>query len=178
MPSCFAANQPATASEVNHNFAQLKEWLEAKVGAVATPVAINGPATFNAGVTAATVGGQLTANGGLTVNGTVRETGSESSCFHGSAGFIYPGCCRINVRDGQTSCRVATNFQSTAWAASGPADPFSATTLGAYSLGCFDGISQENFPTCCRTDKVSGGVTCRAAINWQLSAWGASAAAF
>ena len=198
MPFCFAANQPATASEVNHNFAQLKEWLEAKVGAVATPVAITGPATFNAGVTAATVttsgagsvgstltvgstatiGGQLTANGGLTVNGTVRETGYESSCFHGSAGFIYPGCCRINVRDGQTSCRVATNFQSTAWAASGPADPFSATTLGAYSLGCFDGISQENFPTCSRTDKVSGGVTCRAAINWQLSAWGATAAAF
>ena len=55
MPFCFAANQPATASEVNHNFAQLKEWLEAKVGAVATPVAINGTATFNAGVTAATV---------------------------------------------------------------------------------------------------------------------------
>lgn len=32
MPYCFSANTPAVASEINMNFAQLKEWLEQKVG--------------------------------------------------------------------------------------------------------------------------------------------------
>ena len=36
LPFCFAANAPANASEVNHNFAQLKEWLERKTGAVSS----------------------------------------------------------------------------------------------------------------------------------------------
>jgi hypothetical protein len=34
LPFCFAAGAPARASEINHNFAQLLEWLESKVGAV------------------------------------------------------------------------------------------------------------------------------------------------
>ena len=34
-PFCFLANTPAKAAEINTNFAQAKEWLEAKVGAVA-----------------------------------------------------------------------------------------------------------------------------------------------
>lgn len=33
-PFCFAADTTASASEVNHNFAQIKEWLEAKAGPV------------------------------------------------------------------------------------------------------------------------------------------------
>lgn len=34
LPFCFAADAPAQAEQVNHNFAQLKEWTEQKVGAV------------------------------------------------------------------------------------------------------------------------------------------------
>ena len=198
MPFCFSPNQPAAASEVNQNFAQLKEWLEAKVGTAGAAVAVNTPAAFSAGVTTTTltssgaanlgstvnvgstltVAGQVTANGGLTVGGTVFQTGYQASCMHGAAGLIFPSCCRINVRDGQTSCRIATNFQSTAWAGIGPSDPFAASTLGAYSLSCFDGISNENFPTCCRTDKVSGSVLCRSANNWQLTAWQSGGSAY
>ena len=37
LPYCFVADSPAHASEVNHNFAQLKEWLEQKVGPTGTP---------------------------------------------------------------------------------------------------------------------------------------------
>ncbi len=37
LPFCFAPDTPAQAGQVNHNFSQLKEWLEAKVGAVTTP---------------------------------------------------------------------------------------------------------------------------------------------
>src|SRR5690349_19130512 len=40
---CFGAGQPARASEVNANFAQLVTWLESKVGAVDEPdVAVQG----------------------------------------------------------------------------------------------------------------------------------------
>lgn len=34
LPFCFTPDSPALAGEVNHNFMQLKEWLETKVGAV------------------------------------------------------------------------------------------------------------------------------------------------
>jgi hypothetical protein len=47
LPFCFAVETPAIASEVNTNFAQLKEWLEGKVGAVATPVRITSGATVS-----------------------------------------------------------------------------------------------------------------------------------
>lgn len=36
LPFCFGADTPAEASQVNHNFAQLKEWIELKVGATNT----------------------------------------------------------------------------------------------------------------------------------------------
>ena len=35
-PFCFASNTPATAAEVNHNFAQIKEWVETKTGSVSS----------------------------------------------------------------------------------------------------------------------------------------------
>lgn len=46
LPFCFAADTPALASEVNTNFAQLKEWLEAKVGAVGVGVRVQPGATI------------------------------------------------------------------------------------------------------------------------------------
>lgn len=47
LPFCFAADTPASAEEVNTNFAQLKEWLESKVGTVATPVKVVSGATVS-----------------------------------------------------------------------------------------------------------------------------------
>ena len=84
----------------------------------------------------------------------------------------------INVRNGQVQCRRASAYNSTAWFASGPTDPFSASTLGAYSLSCFDGVSGENFPTCCRTAAVTGSVTCRSAQDWALTLWNPVGTAF
>ncbi len=196
MPFCFAPNQPAVATQVNHNFAQLKEWLEAKVGPVGSAVSVAAPSAFTGNVSVtgagtfsstvsaptlsatgtASVGGLLTA-GSITVGGSVIQSGYQSSCVHGSAGNSFPACCRINVRNGQTSCRIATSFTSAGWVTTGTVDPFSATTEGTYSLSCFDGVSGENFPTCCRTDSA-GSVSCRASLNWQLSSWGAVGAAF
>ena len=47
MPFCFNPDEPALASQVNMNFAQLKEWLESKVGTVANPVKIATGATVS-----------------------------------------------------------------------------------------------------------------------------------
>ena len=52
-PACFVADQPALASQVNLDFAQIKEWVETKIGAVTA-----------AGVTTTT----LTVNGNANVN--------------------------------------------------------------------------------------------------------------
>lgn len=52
---CFAADTAARASDVNHNFSLLKEWIELKVGTV--------------GSSAVTMAGSVTVNGALTVNG-------------------------------------------------------------------------------------------------------------
>lgn len=52
MPFCFTADSPALATEVNHNFSQLKEWLENKAGATSSTAlnAANG-ATIGNGAT-------------------------------------------------------------------------------------------------------------------------------
>lgn len=36
LPFCFSEDTPAVAAQVNHNFSQVKEWLEQKVGTVGT----------------------------------------------------------------------------------------------------------------------------------------------
>jgi hypothetical protein len=61
LPFCFAADTPAQASQVNHNFMQLKEWLETKVGPTSS--------------SAITASGITTA--GMTVNGSVQVNGDE-----------------------------------------------------------------------------------------------------
>ncbi len=40
LPFCFQENTPALASEVNHNFSQVKEWMETKAGPVGTSAVV------------------------------------------------------------------------------------------------------------------------------------------
>lgn len=69
MPVCFVADGPARADDVNFNFAQLKEWLEAKVGAVgtlgitATSVSATTVNTTNTNVTGVLAVGRVTSTG-------------------------------------------------------------------------------------------------------------------
>lgn len=65
MPVCFLPDTPARAAEVNQNFMQLKEWLEAKVGAVAvgTPGTVS-VSTSSLSATGAVTGASLSASGG------------------------------------------------------------------------------------------------------------------
>lgn len=71
LPFCFVANSPALASEVNQNFAQLKEWLETKVGSVgaANVVSSSVNVTGNATVNGQLAAGSANVTGGLSVAG-------------------------------------------------------------------------------------------------------------
>lgn len=79
MPYCFSADTPAIASEINMNFAQLKEWVEQKVGATGTAaVSITG---------ATTIGGSTTVNNQLTAN-SVRVVSTTSTALSVSAAIL------------------------------------------------------------------------------------------
>lgn len=97
-PFCFGAGSPALASQVNHNFAQIKEWVEQKVGAVGSNnVAVPGSLTVGGGATvsgntglagtltvtgATSVGNGLTVtSGGLSVTGNLSATGNTFGCY-------------------------------------------------------------------------------------------------
>ncbi len=73
LPFCFTADTPANAGEVNHNFAQLKEWLETKVGAVGTP-AISVSGLTVTGTSPTNVGGAIVTPGQVAA-GSVTSTG-------------------------------------------------------------------------------------------------------
>lgn len=200
LPFCFSANSPALASEVNHNFSQVKEWLEAKVGAVGAPVTVSGATTVSTtslsttslttssisvtgtASTAAVSTGTLSATGAstfadVTLNGAVTDTGFQTTCAETEPGWLFPYCCRINVRTGATSCRISTN--STFSAVGGnPVGPFGATTPGRYSLSCMRGVNNANFPGCCRTNQNTGTVECAFSNNWQLTSWTSALAIF
>lgn len=72
LPFCFAANSPALAGSVNHNFAQLKEWLEAKVGPTSASTITS---------TGVTVNGSLAVVGDQSINGRLIGTNSAGN-FH------------------------------------------------------------------------------------------------
>ncbi|MBL8933815.1 MAG: hypothetical protein JNM69_04630 [Archangium sp.] len=93
----FTPDTPAYASEVNGNFAQLKTWLEQKVGAVGSPnVAITGTTTL----ASATVNGNA-ALGPTTISGTTSITGATN--ITGATGITG----NLTV-----SGRVAPNYDS------------------------------------------------------------------
>ncbi len=64
-PFCFTADTPVVASEVNHNFSQIKEWVETKVGAVTTQAITATTGTFS---------GAVSATGNITTSNTLSAT--------------------------------------------------------------------------------------------------------
>jgi hypothetical protein len=82
LPFCFTADSPALASEVNHNFSQLKEWLEAKVGPTST-------STVTAGTINATT---LTTSGAVVANSVRIQQGTTSNVTAaGTSPFFVSG---------------------------------------------------------------------------------------
>jgi hypothetical protein len=114
--------------------------------------------------------------GNLDVANRVLRNEHELTCVEGNSGINFGYCCRMQVRTGETHCRVATNSTWGGWTVA--AAPFSAASEGPYSLSCSTWIGGVNFATCCRTD-AAGNVACVYNNSNQLtSAWIGTAAPF
>lgn len=98
LPFCFAPDTPAQASQVNHNFAQLHEWLVAKVGAPATAgiatssVAATGTisatrGTFSCGSNQCVSGNNVAGNFHLDTSSAGGAT--YVNWFSGSSGVVF-----------------------------------------------------------------------------------------
>ena len=193
MPYCFAPGSPAIADNINHNFAQLKEWLEGKVGSISSngitataPATFTNTATFSSATfnSAATFNSSLTANGassmnslnvtgssGITVTNdltarNVYQQGYRLSCAAGVTNYYWEYCCRISIRTGGTDCRIGSSSGWTTLAA-----PFSASANGSYSLSCAPGVVGLTFPFCCRINDVTGATECARWNAWVNPSW-------
>lgn len=196
-PVCFTADSPAIASDVNQNFAQVKEWLEAKVGTVGTQTRSAGPAVFDSSVSitgGTTINGGLTANSPLTLNGNVtfnsnatftsnanftgnfQRGGYVGTCATGVSGRHFSWCCRGDARTGATSCKVAGNWQGSGWG--GAFSVFPAASNGNYTLHAMSGIDAVTFPGICRLETNSGTMDCRMFSDWGFAANFAAGNAF
>ncbi len=127
---CFEENTPTLASEVNHNFAQLKTWLEAKVGVAESPgvsttmeININGKAF--GGIT---IGSEIMAEqygGPATKTAALGAADGRRVCFltyqyhwngdNGSTSAFY-NLCEIRSASGQWYLDAHTNNTGGAWA--------------------------------------------------------------
>ncbi len=99
LPFCFAADAPARASDVNHNFAQLKEWLEAKVGSTASSNLTAGAVSASSlTVSGSTTLGSTTASG-ATVTGNATVNGTLSLGASGVASFRAMSWCDCELEN-------------------------------------------------------------------------------
>lgn len=91
LPFCFGPDQPAQASQVNHNFAQLREWLETKTG-TRTVAGIQTPTLTTTGNVNVNSSGQIigTGNGNFHIN-TMPTTGTLYLNWHSGSGGVIVG---------------------------------------------------------------------------------------
>ncbi len=121
--------------------------------------------------------GGLTVTGDAEVSGKVLRTEYQTSCASGLSGSSFAYCCRINVRNGATVCRVASDTTMSSW--KNRPSPFSAdTTNGPYSLSCTSWVDGGNYPFCCRTGG-NGAAECKYNTNDHINgAWTSAAAPY
>ena len=153
LPFCFAVDTPAQASQVNHNFMQLKEWLETKVGAVSS-----GSITAT-GITATglTVNGAVQVNGDQTTNGRVigtngsgnfhldtASTGNQAmylNWFSGNNGVVFGngGQSQVGRLDGAGNLAVNGRMNAGGSGGNVPNQCVLRTANNAYNVGCAAG---------------------------------------
>jgi hypothetical protein len=136
LPVCFAQNTPALASDVNLNFATLKEWLETKVGQVDAGVIIAAPARIQTGSTSnasAAVGhglfvSSVSGDGSNNANGIVEFRHDNLTQGIGIGwNTIYtagPSASDLNLKPmgtGVVNVMGDLNVTSNAWSSPGPA---------------------------------------------------------
>ena len=90
------------------------------------------------------------------------------SCY--ASNNTYTACFRIDTTNGAVTCRQADSWDSyPTWA--DRAAPFSATTLGNYSLSFIDPASAAVYPAVCRLNVDTGIAECKRSYDWLYSSW-------
>lgn len=157
MPFCFSPDSPAEAAQVNHNFSQLKEWLESKVGPVAAP-AISSSTGINSTGRMTTSGGLTVTGGGVTVTNTdvalsnSRLIGTNASgnfhidttgnalylnWFSGNGVIFGNGAMGETARvDNQGNLSVAGRMTVGNTGGNVPFSCIVRTAVGTYNVGC------------------------------------------
>lgn len=105
LPFCFAADAPALASEVNTNFAQLKEWVELKVGPVDAGTVTASGATIAgaAGVSGQATVGSLVVQGVSQLNGDLTLSASARVRTQATAWCDCEYAAQVTTRGGMVS---------------------------------------------------------------------------
>lgn len=150
LPFCFAADTPAQASQVNHNFMQLKEWLETKVG----PTSSANVTAASVTATALTVNGSVQVNGDQAINGRLigtngagnfhldtSPTGNQAMYFNwfsGTNGVVFGNGGQSQVARIDGAGNLAVNGRMNAGGSGGnvPNQCVMRTSSSGYNVGC------------------------------------------
>ncbi len=154
IPFCFQQDEPAIAAELNTNFAQLKAWLEAKVGGTGTVAAPSRDITTTGVVRAGAyfpvyqAWGATTPGGGGA--GIVNDQGAYNALMlvgNNAAG----GPRVVQVHDElQVAGRVLSN---------------------GYDVSCAGGESGYHFGFCCRMNVRNGATECKNGTTTTFASW-------
>jgi hypothetical protein len=166
MPFCFQADQPARASDVNHNFAQLREWLEAKVGVAGTGVRL----TSDLSTTSRIIGGNV--GGNLHLDATTGST--YLNWFSGTGGTIFGNGAQGQVGrvDGTGNLTLTGSVTTTGVTASGrvTADSLQVTSSGGnVPFGCVVRTASNTYNVACQANEIAVGGGGRCSSLWRLT---------
>jgi hypothetical protein len=89
--------------------------------------------------------------------------GYQVQCTQALYTPYYSFCCKVNVSNGQVSCKSAAHWQD-AWTTL--PDAFAATTAGSYGITMLPGQSGLTFPSVCRTNNQTGATKCVYGNSW------------
>jgi hypothetical protein len=168
IPYCFNANEPALASEVNADFAALKTWLEAKVGAtgaLATPSPDITTRNINAGVITANMSNALAYSPAYSTWGTYATGAGGATIVNDNNVSNY----RALVIQGNNSAGGTHKIKML-----DDVDVNGVVTSTAYDVTCAGGRSNYHYAFCCRMNIRTGLTQCKNASNSQFTSWDAN----
>lgn len=153
IPFCFQPDEPALASEVNTNFAQLKTWLESKVGATGSVASPSVDVTTRA-VRASSYSPEYAGWGAV-------ATGPGGAAIVNDNG-VYKALMVVgnSSAGGGRVVKVFDELQ------------VSGRVLSAgYQVSCAAGESGYHFGFCCRMNIADGSTQCRNGTNTNFGGW-------
>jgi hypothetical protein len=165
IPYCFNANEPALASEVNADFAALKTWLEAKVGAtgaLASPSPDITTRNINAGVITANMDDALAYSPPYSTWGTYATGAGGATIVNDNATANY----KALVIQGNNSAGGTHKIKML-----DDVDVNGVVTANGYDVTCAGGRSGYHYAFCCRMDIRTGYAQCKNGTNQNWAGW-------